>query len=126
MKKYVLNGKVVIILLTVDLMKKILLYKLNYFPRPYTSKNKIKVELDFSNYWKKLWFKNLKDVDASDFDKKADWGNLKTTIIELDVEKLKNVPGGINRLKSKWDKLDAKKLVPLPAGFKKISDAFDK
>ena len=31
-------------------MKKILLYKLNYFPRPYTSKKKIKVELDFSNY----------------------------------------------------------------------------
>ena len=58
--------------------------------------------------------------------KKADWGNLKTTVIELDVEKLKNVLSGLNKLKSKWDKLDAKKLVPLPVGFKKISDAFDK
>ena len=35
-KLYILNGKAVIILLTVGLMKKILLYKMNYFPELYT------------------------------------------------------------------------------------------
>ena len=46
-----LNGKATIILLTVDLIKKIQLYKMSYFPEPYTcSKNKIKVELSSSNY----------------------------------------------------------------------------
>ena len=39
-KLYISNGKAVIILLTVGLMKKILLYKMNYFPELYTqSKN---------------------------------------------------------------------------------------
>ena len=41
-----LNGKNMIILLTVELIKKMLLYKMSYFIEPYTlSKNKIKVEL---------------------------------------------------------------------------------
>ena len=45
-----LNGKATIILLTVDLIKKIQLYKMSYFPEPYTCrKNKIKVELSSSN-----------------------------------------------------------------------------
>ena len=35
----------------VGLIKKMSLYKMSYFPEPYTySKNKIKVELDLSNY----------------------------------------------------------------------------
>ena len=33
---YMLNGKATIILLTVGLIKKILLYKLIYFPEPHT------------------------------------------------------------------------------------------
>ena len=38
-----------IIYLIVVLIKKILLYKMSYFPEPYNHiKNKIKVELDFS------------------------------------------------------------------------------
>ena len=36
-----LNGKIMIIVLTVGLMKKISLYKMSYFPQPYThSKSK--------------------------------------------------------------------------------------
>ena len=39
-----------IILSIVRLIKKILLYKISYFPESYThSKNKIKLELDLSN-----------------------------------------------------------------------------
>ena len=45
------NGKAVIILLLVVLIKKILLHKRSYFPQTYTRCiNKIKVELDLSNY----------------------------------------------------------------------------
>ena len=44
------NGKATIILLTVGLIKKILLCKMRCFPEPHTcSKNKMQVELDFSN-----------------------------------------------------------------------------
>ena len=45
------NGKFMLILLIVGLIKKILLYKMSYFPESHThSKNKIKVELDLANY----------------------------------------------------------------------------
>ena len=45
-----LNGKATIVLLTVELIKKIQLYKMSYFPEPHTySKNKIEVELNLSN-----------------------------------------------------------------------------
>ena len=51
MINYVSNVKVIIIHLIVELRKKIPLYKMSYFPEPYTyGKSKIKVELDFSNY----------------------------------------------------------------------------
>ena len=49
------NGKAMIIFLTVRLIIKISLYKMSYFLEPYThSKNKMKVELDLSNYAKKI------------------------------------------------------------------------
>ena len=42
-----LNGRTIIILLIVGLMKNIYLYIMTYFPEPYTrSKNKMNVELD--------------------------------------------------------------------------------
>ena len=45
------NGKVMIIRLIAGLIKEILLYKMSYFPEPYSiNKIKIKVELDLSNY----------------------------------------------------------------------------
>ena len=60
-------------LLTVALIRKISLYKMSYFPKPYTrSKNKIKVELDLSNYATKCDSKNAAGVDASYFATKAD------------------------------------------------------
>ena len=47
-----------LISLTVGLIKKILLYKMNYFPKLYShSKNKIKVQLVLSDYATKSDFK---------------------------------------------------------------------
>ena len=45
------KGKPMIILLTIELIKKILLYKMSYIPKPYThSRNRRKLELVLSNY----------------------------------------------------------------------------
>ena len=56
------NGKVMIILLTVGLIKKISLYKMSYFPEPYT-RSKKKVELAMP----KMWLKNATSVDTLEF-----------------------------------------------------------
>ena len=45
------RGKLMVVNLIVGLIKNISLYKMSYFPESCTrSKNKIKVELDLSNY----------------------------------------------------------------------------
>ena len=67
-----LNGKVMIIHLTVALIEKILLYKTNYFPEPHThSKNKIKIELGLPNCATKYDLKSSIGLDISDFAKKG-------------------------------------------------------
>ena len=60
-----------IIRLIVGSIKKILLYKMSYFPEPYTrSKNKIKVDLYLSNNSTKDDLKNVIGVEVSYFAKK--------------------------------------------------------
>ena len=59
-----------IIILTVGLIQKILLYKMSYFTEPHTHrKNKIQVELYLSNYAIKSDLRNSTGVDTSDFAK---------------------------------------------------------
>ena len=66
-----LNGKDMIILITIGLIKKISYVKMSYFPELHThSKNKVEVELDLSNYATKSDLKNATGVDTSDFYKK--------------------------------------------------------
>ena len=85
-----LSGNVMIIHLMVGLIKKISLYKMSHFPELYThSKNKTKVELDWSNYAIKSDLKkNRTGVDTSDFDEKNDLASLKLDIDELYIDKL--------------------------------------
>ena len=53
------------------LIKKISLYKINYFLELYgVSKNKTKVELDISNYETKFDLKGTTGIDSSKFTKK--------------------------------------------------------
>ena len=55
------NGKVMIVILTVGLIRKTSLYKMSYFPEQHTrSKNKIKFKLDFSNYTTKSDYTKFK------------------------------------------------------------------
>ena len=49
---------------------------MSYFPEPYNhSKNKIKVDLNLSNYVTKSDIKKTTGVDTSDFAKRADLAN---------------------------------------------------
>ena len=88
-----------IILSTVGSIKKILFYKMSYFPEPYThSKKKIKVELDLYNYVTKSDFKNATGGDILKFSKNADLACLKREIDELDFSNLKTTPVDLNTL----------------------------
>ena len=71
MINYMLNAEAMILLLIVGLITKISLDKTSYFPEPYNrSRNKIKVELDLSNYATRSDLKNAAGVDTSKFVKK--------------------------------------------------------
>ena len=72
------------------------------FPEPDTRrKNKIKVELNLSNYATKSSLKNTIGVDTSNFKTKFDFDSLKSDANELDIDKSKNVPSGLDSLKSR-------------------------
>ena len=79
---------------------------MSYFPERYAwSKNKIKVELDLSNYATKSDLKSGTGVDTSNFVKKSHLASLKSDVDELNIDKLKNVSSNLDSFKSKVDKL---------------------
>ena len=100
-----MNGKIMIITLIVGLIKKILLYKISYFPARY-SKSKIKIDLDLSNYATKCALKNATVVDTSDCAKKYGLANLKSDIDKLDIDKLQTTPVDSSKLKNDAVKKD--------------------
>ena len=55
---------------------------------------------------------------TSKFAEKVDLANLKSNVVELDIDKLKNVPTNL----SKVVKVDIDKLVPAHGDLSKISD----
>ena len=59
-----------------------------YFPEP-KSLEKVKFELDLSNYATKTDLKNATGIDTSSFAKKVDLANLKSNVDKLDIDKLK-------------------------------------
>ena len=93
-----------------------------YFPKTKSWGEKVKVELDLSNYAPKTDSKNASGIDASSFAKKVDFTSLKSIIDKLDIDKLKNFPTNFKNLKSKVDKLDFDKLVPGTVDLIKLSD----
>ena len=76
-----------------------LLNKMSCFPELHTrSKNKIKVELDLSNYAAKSDLKSATDADTSNFTKKSDLASLKPNVQKIykkaaliDLSQLSNV-----------------------------------
>ena len=59
-------------------------------------------------------------VDATNLDAKRDFVTLKAEVDKLDINKLVNVPSGLNNLKRKVDDLDVDKLKTLPVDLNNI------
>ena len=77
------NGKAMIILLVVKLIKKTLYKMSQYFPKPYrTFGGNVKVELDLSSYATKTELKNAAGVDTSKLAAKTDLLSLKQKLIK--------------------------------------------
>ena len=93
-----------------------------YFSEPKSSGERVKVELDLSNYGTKADLKDATGVDTLNFAKKNNSANLRPDVDKLDIYKLKNVPSNLSNLKSKVDKLDVDKLVPFPLDLSKLKD----
>ena len=73
------NGKALTVRLIAGLIRKISLYKLSYFPKPYThSKHKMKFALDFYNYAPKSDWKSTTGFDTTKIAKKVDLACLKS------------------------------------------------
>ena len=62
------------------------------------SRNKIKFELDLSNYSTKYHVKKATGGDTSDFAKKADSVSLESNVDKLGIDKLKTVPTDLSKL----------------------------
>ena len=93
-----------------------------YFPEPKSLGERLKIELNLSNYVTKVDLKNATGINTSKFAKKLDLLNLKSNVDKLDVDKLKNVQTNLINLKSIVDKLDVDKLVHVPVDLSKLSD----
>ena len=59
-----------------------------YFPKPQSHEENIKVKIDLSNYVTKEDTKNITHVDTSSFALEASLSNLKTEVDKLDIDKL--------------------------------------
>ena len=93
-----------------------------YFPEPKSSGERVKVDLDLSNYATKADLKKETGVDTPKLAKKTELANLKSDVDKLDIDKLKNVQSNLSSLKSKADKLNLDKLVNVPVDLSKRSD----
>ena len=94
------NGKGMIIVLIVGLIKKTLIKISQYFPKPFNSHfaDSIKVKFDLSIYATKTDIKNISHVDTSSFELKTNLANLKTEVDKLDIGKLVAVPEDLSKL----------------------------
>ena len=69
-----------------------------YFPPYNDSSEKIKVELDLSNYATKKDIKDITHIDASGFASKTNLAALKTEVDKIDTDKLKTTPDDLAKL----------------------------
>ena len=69
-----------------------------YFPPYNNSSEKIKVELDLSNYATKKDIKDITHVDTSSYALKTNLVNLKTEVDKIVTDKLKTVPDDLAKL----------------------------
>ena len=75
---------------------------MSYYPEPDSHiRNKIKIELDLSNYATKKELEHATGTDTSDLAAKKDFMALKAEVGKLNIVKLVNVLTSFNNLKQK-------------------------
>ena len=75
---------------------------MSYYPEPDSHiKNKIKVELDLSNYAMKKELDHATGFDTFDLAAKKSFIALKDEVDKQDINRLVNVPTSLNNLKNK-------------------------
>ena len=100
---------------------------MSYYPEKDSHiRDKVKVELDLSNYEAKKELDQATSVDASDLAAKKDLFVMKDEVEKLGISKLVNFSRNLSNLKTKVDDLDVDKLKAVPSNLKKISDVVDK
>ena len=97
---------------------------MSHYPEPESLiRDKIKVVLDLLNYDTKKEILNVAtDVDRSNLAAKKNFIALKVQVKKLDLNKLVNVPTGLNKRKTRVDHLGVDKLKTVPVDLKKSSD----
>ena len=69
-----------------------------YFPKPSSHEENIKVKIDLSNYATKEDIKNITHVDTSNHALKTSLSSLKTEVDKLDIDKLVPIPADLSKL----------------------------
>ena len=69
-----------------------------YFPKPSSHEENIKVKIDLTNYATKEGVKNITQVDTSNFALKINLSSLKTEVDKLDIDKLVPIPNALSKL----------------------------
>ena len=78
---------------------------MSYYPEPDShNRNKIKNELDLSNYAAKSYVQNATRIHTSKFAENVDLGILKYEVDKLDVDKLKTAPIDVTKLSEVLEK----------------------
>ena len=102
-------GKVIVIHLIAGQIKKRHYYiKVRYYTE-LSKSNKVKVELDLSNYATKYGVKKATGVNTSVLAKKWDLAGLKSYVDELDVDKLRIFPVDLSKRRADTDKQNLEK-----------------
>ena len=68
-----------------------------YFPKPSSHEENIKVEIDLTNYATKKDINDITHVDTSKFALKTNLANLKAEVDKLDIDKLVPIPADLNK-----------------------------
>ena len=82
-----------------------------YFPKPSSHEENIKVKIDLANYATKEDIKNITHVDTSNFALKTNLSSLKTEVDKLDIDKLVPIPNDLSKLSNVVKNDVAKKTV---------------
>ena len=100
---------------------------MSYYPEPDSHiRDKVRVVLDLGHYPSKKELNDAADIDISNVATIRNFIVLEAEVHKPDINKLVNVPTNWNNLKSSVDDLDVGKLKTAPADLRKLNDVVSK